>query len=97
MRNLIDITDFSVEEIDELIAVAEDIIANPDGYREVCRHKKLATLFFEPSTRTRLSFEAAMLDLGGSVLGFSGADSSSASTGVPSPVGQGSGKRIRSR
>ncbi len=81
MRNLIDITDFSVEEIDELIAVAEDIIANPDGYREVCRHKKLATLFFEPSTRTRLSFEAAMLDLGGSVLGFSSADSSSASKG----------------
>lgn len=81
MRNLIDITDFSVEEIDELIAVADDIIEHPDDYREVCRHKKLATLFFEPSTRTRLSFEAAMLDLGGSVLGFASADSSSASKG----------------
>lgn len=81
MRNLINITDFSVEEIDGLIAVAEDIIANPDKYREVCRHKKLATLFFEPSTRTRLSFEAAMLDLGGSVLGFSEAKSSSTAKG----------------
>ena len=81
MRNLIDITDFSVGEIDELIAVADDIIAHPDDYREVCRYKKLATLFFEPSTRTRLSFEAAMLDLGGSVLGFASADSSSASKG----------------
>ena len=81
MRNLIDITDFTVAEIDELIAVADDIIAHPGDYREVCRHKKLATLFFEPSTRTRLSFEAAMLDLGGSVLGFSSADSSSASKG----------------
>ena len=70
MRHLIDIMDLSVQEIDELIERAKDIIANPDDYRERCRHKKLATLFFEPSTRTRLSFEAAMLELGGSVLGF---------------------------
>lgn len=81
MRNLINITDLSVEEIDELIATAEDIIARPEKYQEVCRHKKLATLFFEPSTRTRLSFEAAMLDLGGSVLGFSEAQSSSTAKG----------------
>ena len=81
MRNLIDIMDLSTEEIEELIALAEDIIANPEQYQEVCRHKKLATLFFEPSTRTRLSFEAAMLDLGGSVLGFSEASSSSATKG----------------
>ena len=79
--NLINITDLTTGEIDELIAVAEDIIANPEKYQEVCRHKKLATLFFEPSTRTRLSFEAAMLDLGGSVLGFSEANSSSAAKG----------------
>ena len=81
MRNLIDIMDLSTEEIEELIALAEDIIANPEQYQEVCRRKKLATLFFEPSTRTRLSFEAAMLDLGGSVLGFSEASSSSATKG----------------
>ena len=81
MRHLINITDLSTAEIDELIAVAEDIIASPEKYQEVCRHKKLATLFFEPSTRTRLSFEAAMLDLGGSVLGFSEANSSSAAKG----------------
>ncbi len=81
MRSLINITDLSVEEIDELINVANDIIANPEKYREKCRYKKLATLFFEPSTRTRLSFEAAMLELGGSVLGFSEAQSSSASKG----------------
>ncbi len=81
MRSLIDILDLSTEEIDELVAVAEDIIENPDNYREKCRYKKLATLFFEPSTRTRLSFEAAMLDLGGSVLGFSEAQSSSAAKG----------------
>lgn len=81
MRHLIDIMDLSVQEIDELIDRANDIIANPDDYREKCRHKKLATLFFEPSTRTRLSFEAAMLELGGSVLGFSQAQSSSASKG----------------
>lgn len=81
MRNLIDITDLSVQEIDELIATAEDIIAHPARYAEVCRHRKLATLFFEPSTRTRLSFESAMLDLGGSVIGFSSADSSSTAKG----------------
>ncbi len=81
MRNLIDILELSTEEIDELINRAEDIIANPDEYREKCRYKKLATLFFEPSTRTRLSFEAAMLDLGGSVLGFSEAQASSAAKG----------------
>ena len=81
MRNLIDITDLTVQEVDELIATACDIIANPDKYCDACRRKKLATLFFEPSTRTRLSFEAAMLELGGSVLGFSEANSSSASKG----------------
>lgn len=81
MRNLINILDFSVEEIDRLIDVADDIIKNPESYSEVCRHKILATLFYEPSTRTRLSFESAMLSLGGSVLGFSEAGSSSASKG----------------
>ncbi len=81
MRSLLSITDFSVEEIDSLIAVAEDIIKNPEAYREKCKYKKLATLFFEPSTRTRLSFESAMLSLGGSVLGFSDANSSSSSKG----------------
>ncbi len=81
MRSLIDITDLTVEEIDDLIQTACDIIANPDKYCESCHRKKLATLFFEPSTRTRLSFEAAMLELGGSVLGFSEANSSSASKG----------------
>ena len=68
-RNLIDITDLSVEEINQLIATAEDIIANPVKYQDACAHKQLATLFFEPSTRTRLSFESAMLALGGSTLG----------------------------
>ena len=81
MRNLINITDLTVEEIDELIAVAEDIIANPVKYQDACRHKLLATLFFEPSTRTRLSFESAMHRLGGSVVGFSEAASSSSSKG----------------
>ncbi|MBR7137007.1 MAG: aspartate carbamoyltransferase [Clostridia bacterium] len=81
MRSLIDILDLSVEEIAALIARAEDIIANPEKYAEICRHKKLATLFFEPSTRTRLSFEAAMMELVGNVLGFSEANSSSASKG----------------
>ena len=81
MRSLIDILDLSVEELDELIQTACDIIANPEKYREACRYKKLATLFFEPSTRTRLSFEAAMLELGGSVIGFSEATSSSAAKG----------------
>ena len=70
-----------MEEIAELIAVSEDIIQNPDNYREKCKYKKLATLFFEPSTRTRLSFEAAMYELGGNVLGFSEAQSSSAAKG----------------
>ena len=81
MRHLIEIADLSVQEIEELIATAEDIIANKQKYAEVCHGKKLATLFFEPSTRTRLSFEAAMMELGGNVLGFSSADSSSASKG----------------
>lgn len=81
MRSLIDILDLSTEEIDELITTADDIIADSDKYMDVCHGKKLATLFFEPSTRTRLSFESAMLSLGGSVLGFSEASSSSASKG----------------
>jgi len=81
MRSLLDIVDLTVEEIDALIATANDIIANPDKYAEKCKRKKLATLFFEPSTRTRLSFEAAMLELGGSVLGFSAANNSSAAKG----------------
>lgn len=81
MRSLIDIKELTVQEIEELITVAEDIIANPKKYSEVCRGKKLATLFFEPSTRTRLSFEAAMYELGGNVLGFSEAQSSSAAKG----------------
>ncbi|MCQ2481482.1 MAG: aspartate carbamoyltransferase [Clostridia bacterium] len=81
MKNLISILDLSLEEIDELIATANDIIANPTKYQDICRYKKLATLFYEPSTRTRLSFEAAMLELGGSVLGFSEANSSSAAKG----------------
>ena len=81
MMNLMNITDLTVEEIDELIAVAEDIIANPTKYQDACRHKLLAALFFEPSTRTRLSFEAAMQRLGGSVIGFSEAGSSSTAKG----------------
>ena len=81
MKHLINILDLSVEEIQELITLANDIIACPDKYRHVCDSKILATLFFEPSTRTRLSFEAAMLSLGGQVLGFSDAKSSSATTG----------------
>jgi len=81
MRNLIDIMDLSVDELQQLIARAMDIIANPAKYAEVCHGKKLATLFFEPSTRTRLSFEAAMYELGGNVLGFSAAQSSSAAKG----------------
>ena len=80
-RSLIDILDFSVEEIDELLNVAKDMIADPDKYAECCKRKKLATLFFEPSTRTRLSFEAAMLELGGSVIGFSDAANTSSSKG----------------
>lgn len=81
MKHLIDIKELSVEEIDELIKVAKNIIAHPEEYHEKCKYKKLATLFFEPSTRTRLSFEAAMMDLGGNVIGFSEASSSSASKG----------------
>ncbi len=80
-RSLIDILDLSVAELDELISTACDIIDHPQKYAEICRGKKLATLFFEPSTRTRLSFEAAMYELGGNVLGFAGAQSSSAAKG----------------
>ncbi len=81
MRHLIDIMELSTQEIQELIDRALDIIANPKKYSEACRGKKLATLFFEPSTRTRLSFEAAMYELGGNVLGFASANTSSASKG----------------
>ncbi len=81
MRNLLNILDLSVQEIEELIAVATDISDNPDKYNEACKHKTLANLFFEPSTRTRLSFESAMLSLGGTVLGFSSALTSSSTKG----------------
>ncbi len=81
MKHLIDSTDLSVEEIDSILDLAQDIIDDKEKYSEVCKGKKLATLFFEPSTRTRLSFEAAMMELGGNVLGFSSADSSSATKG----------------
>lgn len=81
MKHLIDPMDLSIEEIDKILDLADKIIENPKAYSEVCKGKKLATLFFEPSTRTRLSFEAAMLELGGSVLGFSEAQSSSAAKG----------------
>lgn len=81
MRHLIDPMDLSVQEIDDILTLANDIILHKEKYQDVCNHKKLATLFFEPSTRTRLSFEAAMMELGGQVLGFSSADSSSASKG----------------
>ena len=81
MRHLLDPLDFSVEETGDLLALADRIAADPTPYQNVCAHKKLATLFYEPSTRTRLSFEAAMLNLGGSVLGFASADSSSAAKG----------------
>ena len=81
MKNLMNITDLSLEEIDQLIATAEDIIANPVKYQDACKHKLLAALFFEPSTRTRLSFESAMHRLGGSVVGFSEAGSSSTAKG----------------
>ena len=81
MRHLIDIKELTVEEIEELIKVAKDIMQFPEKYSEKCKHKKLATLFFEPSTRTRLSFEAAMMELGGNILGFSEAKSSSTSKG----------------
>lgn len=81
MKYLLDPVDLSVEEIDELIALANDIIKDRTRYQDICRHKILATLFFEPSTRTRLSFESAMLSLGGKVLGFSAANSSSTAKG----------------
>ena len=81
MRSLIDITDFSVDELDALLKTACNISEHPEKYADCCRGKKLATLFFEPSTRTRLSFEAAMMELGGNVIGFSEASSSSASKG----------------
>ncbi len=81
MRSVIDVLDLTVEELEELIKVADDIIDTPNKYSEKCKGKKLATLFFEPSTRTRLSFEAAMYELGGNVLGFSEAQSSSAAKG----------------
>ena len=81
MRNLIGIEDLEINEIEELIKVAKNIMQTPELYFEKCKHKKLATLFFEPSTRTRLSFEAAMMELGGNVIGFSSSDSSSTSKG----------------
>ena len=81
MKHFIDSTDLTVEEIDDILDLALDIIDNKDKYSEACKRKKLATLFFEPSTRTRLSFEAAMMELGGNVLGFSSADSSSTAKG----------------
>ncbi len=81
MKHLIDPTDLTLQELDEILVLAEDIIKHRTKYSEICKGKKLATLFFEPSTRTRLSFEAAMMELGGNVLGFSSADSSSAAKG----------------
>ena len=81
MRSVIDIVDLTTEELDELIKTATDIIENPQKYAEVCRGKKLATLFFEPSTRTRMSFEAAMYELGGHVISMTDAGSSSAAKG----------------
>ena len=81
MRHLIDPMDLSVEELDEILALAQDIIKDKDKYAETCKRKKIATLFYEPSTRTRLSFESAMIELGGSVIGFSEASSSSVSKG----------------
>ena len=81
MRSIIDILDLSVAELEELLAVATDIIAHPQQYQDACAHKKLATLFFEPSTRTRLSFEAAMYELGGNVLSVTGGATSSVAKG----------------
>lgn len=81
MRHVMDIVDLSTDDVDEMIEVASDIIDNPSKYSEICKGKKLATLFYEPSTRTRLSFESAMYELGGNVIGFSAANSSSASKG----------------
>ena len=81
MRSLIDIVDFSTEELQQLLDTACDISEHPEKYADACKGKKLATLFYEPSTRTRLSFEAAMMELGGNVIGFSNAGSSSATKG----------------
>ena len=81
MRHIMNALDLSKDELDDLISLAEQIMENPQKYAECCKGKKLATCFYEPSTRTRLSFEAAMINLGGSVLGFSSADSSSAAKG----------------
>ena len=81
MKHLIDPMDLSLEELDHILNLAQDIIDHKEKYSELCKGKKLATLFFEPSTRTRLSFEAAMMELGGNVLGFSSASSSSSSKG----------------
>lgn len=80
-RDLINITDLTQEEVGEILDLADDMVAHPEKYYEECAHKKIATLFYEPSTRTRLSFESAMLELGGSVIGFASANSSSASKG----------------
>ncbi|MBQ2597044.1 MAG: aspartate carbamoyltransferase, partial [Oscillospiraceae bacterium] len=80
-RSVLDVPDLSLQELDDLIAVAEDIIADPDKYAHACDRKKLATLFYEPSTRTRMSFEAAMYELGGHVISMAGANSSSAAKG----------------
>lgn len=80
-RDLINITDLTQEEVVEILDLADDMVAHPENYYEACAHKKIATLFYEPSTRTRLSFETAMLELGGNVIGFSSANSSSASKG----------------
>ena len=81
MRHLISPLDFTVEELDQLLETASDIEKNPTKYQDACKGKKIATLFYEPSTRTRLSFESAMLSLGGQVIGFAGAEMSSASKG----------------
>lgn len=81
MTHLLDPMDLTTEEIDRILELADDMMADPDAYADLCRRKKLATLFFEPSTRTRLSFEAAMHELGGDVIGFAGADNSSAAKG----------------
>ena len=81
IRSVIDVPDLTPEELDRLMDTAEDIIARPDDYADACRRKKLATLFFEPSTRTRLSFEAAMYELGGNVISVTGAGTSSAAKG----------------
>ncbi len=80
-RDLINITDLTQDEVEDILRLASDMVANPEKYYETCAHKKLATLFYEPSTRTRLSFETAMLEMGGNVIGFSSASSSSASKG----------------